>query len=644
MDSDQQQLRTSFRSDERIIDFINQVYSDEMLHAALTDFDIDWPYECVQPHRKNGQGYIELWLRNLSAVGDNEHEINDYTATREFVETMIYRRIQTGEIDPSRSAVLVRQNKQLEHIARILDELQVPYVHKSSNPIFEHRAIKPLMKFLKLLVFQDVFDLCEFLRSDYVLLDTMDLKTLLDRGLQAGDRLFLNELMQRCEDIPAVRKALQLFSKLSRQTDPLYVVKCILEHYNVTQLFPLQSDLKNINRFVEITTEFMNSSRQVPITLQGFTTWCEDKKDRESLQQVATAEMNAIELMTVHKSKGLEFDSVFLYWELSPRTPSGSLDIHTLYDLDPETLRTRNFFITHNYKGIVETTSRFAPLEDEKIRREAIEELNVLYVAMTRARENLFLGLTFKNKDGFSKPRPKSNEKPKPKPSWDTAAAVVRYFKDAGALQRDESDTKIVGQSGQILPPELPVETEAESVQDTILDNVLDMNHADYRVPDQELRQRIRHVDLKTAFVDHRSAEKGNIIHYYLSFIRQDTDSQRRYAREKTSEYYGSLVPLKELNDQLNRTERFVGAHPRLFQDFDSRVFTECTLYAPDGAELRIDRLMVNTEKKIIRIIDFKTGAVSEVDQLDRYKAAVAALPQVKQNNYRIETEYVMIE
>ena len=113
-----------------------------------------------------------------------------------------------------------------------------------------------------------------------------------------------------------------------------------------------------------------------------------------SLPGATAHAQNAVRIMSIHGSKGLEFPVVFLAGlanEFNRENTKADLLLHSKYGAgmnlrDPVTL-TRH--VTLPRQGLMLTQ-----LDDDRA-----EELRVLYVAMTRAREKLFLVMTLQNPD-----------------------------------------------------------------------------------------------------------------------------------------------------------------------------------------------------------------------------------------------------
>jgi ATP-dependent exoDNAse (exonuclease V) beta subunit len=124
--------------------------------------------------------------------------------------------------------------------------------------------------------------------------------------------------------------------------------------------------------------------------------------------------------MTIHKSKGLEFDAVVLpdlEWPLAGRTGS-----KVVYEREGETGP-----ITRICRSMNETTRGLLPdlkpLFDRQERRTVRESLCTLYVAMTRAKQGLYMLID----------PPRTNERTLPK----TAAAVLRCALVEGTVEPD---------------------------------------------------------------------------------------------------------------------------------------------------------------------------------------------------------------
>lgn len=103
---------------------------------------------------------------------------------------------------------------------------------------------------------------------------------------------------------------------------------------------------------------------------------------------------DVVRITTIHKSKGLEFPIVFtagLGRKFNMRGNSGDVCFHKQLGICPQ-------YIDLNVRAKMTTVA--SALYQERVRIETLsEEMRLLYVAMTRAREELILTATFKDQD-----------------------------------------------------------------------------------------------------------------------------------------------------------------------------------------------------------------------------------------------------
>ena len=138
--------------------------------------------------------------------------------------------------------------------------------------------------------------------------------------------------------------------------------------------------------------------------LGGFLEWLDDKWSK--LSTTTSDDLDAISLMTIHKSKGLEFD-VVIYYDKKPNDHSAI----SWVDVDNATLGIGEKDIPDVGVGMVKFTQE-ARLENTffgedysiEQQKKNIDLLNLLYVALTRPKRHLYvLAKSAKEKDGGKK-------------------------------------------------------------------------------------------------------------------------------------------------------------------------------------------------------------------------------------------------
>ncbi len=145
------------------------------------------------------------------------------------------------------------------------------------------------------------------------------------------------------------------------------------------RIFKLQDiSISYIATFLNTVATYSSRNRQ---NIGEFLDWIDEKI--ETLSSKTSDDLDATTLMTVHKSKGLEFPIV-LYPVYKPRPKSGNLWVTIADDsfkLPVGLLRTKKDM----------ATSTFSKEYDLETQKALLDDINVLYVALTRAEQKLFI-------------------------------------------------------------------------------------------------------------------------------------------------------------------------------------------------------------------------------------------------------------
>ncbi|MBN2412953.1 UvrD-helicase domain-containing protein [candidate division KSB1 bacterium] len=645
-------LHTSFRSDNTIIGFINEIFSNSFLQKKLEP--VNWPYEQVKASRITDSGYIRFQARNFSNTADEHNDISQVEeAIREFVLDTIVPLITENRIDVKKSAILARRNSDLNNIAAVLDEMGIDYILESSSSVLHHRAVKPLIYLYEFLVYCDLYDLLKFFRSDLVLMDSGELKQILEWHKNYNGEYSTSQLFMELDQIDAVHKVASLLNNTEEpETDPgtktelinsnlLLFTRNVIREYNLTNLFNQENDLLNINLFLEIISDFENSNRDYPKSLKGFLDYCRDNEQNESFQQLGLDEYNAINLLTIHKAKGLEFETVFLFWNLSANKGRsfGSLNYYLKYFGNFTGLQ--NYILNYNYDHIIPYCSG-KELKADSDNREIIEELNNIYVALTRAKNNLYINFVYKKKGGLLKLFDDLMNSDAVPAEQIILYAIYHYFKNKDLLV-PENDFKTAAATGNLrksVEKSLPSSEKDYS----FLNKYIDFDNSKYLKSDAERLKRDEYINFSSVYLVDRDIDKGNIIHYFLSIIRYGSNEEIEYAAQKTIGYFGNLIPESKIQELLQQVTEYLKKNlTELFSEKWDRIFTEYTLFSPAGKELRLDRLMIDQKNREIKIIDYKTGEYYEQQQMNEYIYAVKSLSVVKKGDYKVIGKFVEI-
>ena len=151
-----------------------------------------------------------------------------------------------------------------------------------------------------------------------------------------------------------------------------------------TQLCALAYDgqrtLANLEKLCSLAGGY---AQEAPVTLGQFLSRAQQLMDEEPdrLKGVMSDEaLDAVSVMTVHKSKGLEFP-VFIFTDIARREAASQREKH-IYSWQ---------YNMHGLRAGNVCDVNLAFLEEEQKKHARCEEIRVLYVALTRAKEKLLL-------------------------------------------------------------------------------------------------------------------------------------------------------------------------------------------------------------------------------------------------------------
>jgi len=293
--------------------------------------------------------------------------------------------------------LLKRSRTRLEIYERALRAARIPYVSSRQGGLLDTLECADLTALLTFLI-TPFADLClaQALRSPLFGCGDDDLMALA-REPDGSWWARLHAVAGREQSSPALLRALSLLQGWLALTDTLpvhdlldriYFEGDLLPRYDAAVPEAMRGAVQaNLHAFMEQALN-MDSGRYP--SLPKFIN--ELHQLRRAPAQEAPDEGivgdvgNAVRILTIHGSKGLESPIVWLLdAHASPRNERG---YRAVLDWPPESPRPQHFFL---YAGKRERAAQWQPVFDAEAQLERREDLNLLYVAMTRARQALIV-------------------------------------------------------------------------------------------------------------------------------------------------------------------------------------------------------------------------------------------------------------
>jgi ATP-dependent helicase/nuclease subunit A len=351
------------------------------------------------------------------------------------------------------------------------------------------------------------------------------------------------------------------------------------------QIFRLgdyQGELPFLQAFQNLVLDFFTRERN---DLGAFLEWWEENKTKKSIP--VSGKVNAAQVISIHKSKGLQFRYViipFCAWNID----HDNYNAPQLWVHSEEDIFTDVGFIPVKYSPVLSRTF-FKSAYDQEFIRTYLDNLNLLYVALTRAE----LGLVVLAPDPEKGPAKKG-----------VTNLLFRGIAGSSELQSRYDTIKKTFRTGNLVvaSPSAPSEQK----------NTLTLKS--YAVSDWRQKLVIRQQS-KGYFKgeDESKREKINYgIHVHAVLSRIRTENEIPAVLDKLI-FEGTISSLEResLLAQVHRLMENTRIRLWFRQGWDVR--TEVPILLPGGSENRIDRLMLDDRKAVI--VDFKTGTPTKADQ-----------------------------
>ncbi|QTP63168.1 UvrD-helicase domain-containing protein [Wolbachia endosymbiont of Ceratosolen solmsi] len=373
------QLEKSFRSTPEVLMLVDRIFNNFRAEISFNDNEIKHV-----PHRENDQGYIEIWPALPRRKEKEQRALQipltckeGYTIADRLLAQTIANRIHNWlnegrilvakdrHIEPRDIMILVRQrNVLVDYIISELKKANVPVVGRDYFRIMDYIAVQDLIALAEFLLLQaNDLALANALKSPLFNFTEDDLFNI------AYDRKE-HSLWERIQDYSVViYSELNYLINLSRIESPLALFTHILR--TGKKKFAARLGLECF----EVLDEFMNLVLQFENpSLQAFVQWI--KENNPEIKNDMQSERNAVRIMTIHKSKGLQAPIVFL---VDTNTVPRSNESIIFDGMEVP------FWCRKNNNAYCDQVKREKKLEDYN------EYLRLLYVALTRAEDELYI-------------------------------------------------------------------------------------------------------------------------------------------------------------------------------------------------------------------------------------------------------------
>jgi ATP-dependent exoDNAse (exonuclease V) beta subunit len=565
-------LDTNFRSLKNIVEFNNDVF-DFLPQHYLTD-DLKSIYHTQNQKLKHAEGgYVSVHYGTLEK--DNL-DLENFELIKKHIQQALENGYNYNDI-----CIIARNNKQGNLCANYLMEVEIPVISSDSLLLKNNKEINCLTSFLTYLnnPFDDI--------SAAVVLNYLS-----DNNKLSGN---IKELV-RSKDLFAVLRSLNINLNNHSFNQKNILDICI----EIITKLQLEKQSPQYIRFFldEVNDYLVNKTGSV----NDFLYWWDKRKEKASL--IIPEGTNAVRIMSVHKSKGLEFPVVilpFTNWSVYKANPAWV----NLNGTDAP-LPVGLFNLT---QGLAE--AGLGEFYEQEKNEQYLDNLNLLYVAFTRAVERLHI-IAYKSKTQ----------------KQDTVADWLNIY-----LTNNVGDSEGFYESGT-LQNKLLLEKKTEVINFDISRLNLNSNSGLIKIKGSH--------NLKLQDATETALEKGIKMHYILSGINTVGEITPVLESMVTQ---GIII--EDEKSELEQTIKDILSNKLLENYFSGNLKSknEAEMITENGELLRPDKIVFDQDTAVV--IDYKTGKPNTKKyamQMSQYAMALQKMGHAKVKKLLVYLDENLVE
>jgi len=554
------ELMTNYRSAEAVVNFNNHFFS------FLSNYDL-----LEKEARTIFSGYSQDIKESAIDKGMVEVAFLESTSTEDHLEYTLaaIHEALADNYSPKDIAVLCKRNDNAAAVANHLKENNIAVV--SSEALLIKNI--PQVKFLINMAIWLGNDADVKAKKDIIAF--LELENRLDTEVDS----YFEKYIKKEEDLRGLFHQLGIVIDAEEvRLKPLHLLfESLIRLFQLDEKFDIY-----IQSFQE---EVLTFSQNNGNNLNDFIAWWEEYQDKLALD--IPQGTDAVEVLTIHKSKGLDYPVVIIpFLKKNARPPKGDLWVPKLSEIKANV----PYFLVQLNKNLEHSVYKEHYLEE--VQQSQIDILNVLYVAFTRAADRMYL---------CSDPAPKNASIA----DASLLDAFVR-FQNKEVIETNGIEKYRWGSKGgkEIDKEEVIKEAEAFEIiyHSSSWDEKLEISkdaQNNWQMEGEESSQRYY----------------GNLLHDLLAEIHCKSDSiEIEIEAVLNKRLFDGEIDEKEM-ELLKQELTTIVRHPEISPLFDKAVKSkrEAALITEEGKVLRPDLVVFFDEKWVV--VDYKTGEKNESHQ-----------------------------
>ena len=575
-------LGTNYRSYSKVIEFNNAFFGFISNKFENEDYkDLYKNHSHQEVNDKKG-GFVSIEFIPKIVKNDYDEEEDNPTKDQFYLEKT-FQIIQNAKVKGFSNkdiAILTRKKNNGILVANYLTEKGIPILSSESLLLGSSSEVKAIVHLLRYLNnYSDLESKANFL---YYL--AKNLTILQEENFEAHDFMAKGmEFVQESEFEKWLQAFEVSFSFKNIRKKSLYEATEII----ISKVIPIEKRTAYVQFFQDIVLE-QDLKRQAGIA--DFLVYWDNNSHKLSIP--SPENNDAIKIMTIHKSKGLEFPVVIFPFadENYSSGPKEKIWLNADSQMGlPKVLVDKNSSVENFGENASEVYL-------QKKQEELLDDINVLYVALTRAEEQLYIISEMQTKAKTSGEYPNN-----------MATFFINYL-----LHQNEFDEEKMNYSfGE--NEKLSLEKSKVEAPKNIPQIAATLDPRNIKIAQRE--------SLMWNTTQQKAIEFGNVLHEILAFISTKSDIDLALIKAIENSL---IVPAQK--EEVQKTLKQIIEHEELqsFFNEEHKILNEKTIIQKNSGIIKPDRMAISKENEVF-LLDYKTGKYLPKHklQLETYQTAI---------------------
>ena len=571
-------LQTNYRSYSEIIGFNNDFFnflSEEFSNKDYIDLYKNHSHQNL--NEKIG-GYVNISF--LPDIQAGESEEDDLDKNKQYLQATLQKihDLQSNNFNFSDIVILTRKKAQGAAIANYLTENDVPILSSESLLLAASTDVKCVIYILNFLNngknLEAKANFLYYLAVNYQ--NKIAVHDFILQGINLKDE---NEFQSWLLDINIDFSFANLRKKSLYEAVEIIISKIILP----------QNRSAYIQFFLDLVLEH-DLKKQSGIS--DFLNFWDLKSVNLSIP--SPEGNNAVRIMTIHKAKGLEFPVVI--FPFAEEDYSRGVPEKMWLTADENAIGIARALVNKS-KNVMDFGSNANAVFNQHKQEDLLDDVNILYVALTRAEEQLHIisALNISAKDTLPN---------------NMSSFFIKFLKFKNIFDTDVRNY-IFGNQERLSPL-----SESKKSNNVIRNLSNSLNFKNIKIAQRE--------SIMWGTKQQKAIEFGNLIHEILAFIKTKNDINLAVIKALEN----GLIAQTQKHEVLSTLNQIVNhLHLTDFYSETNKIYNEKTIIRKHETLIKPDRMEINAQNEVF-LLDYKTGLHKQehAKQLNNYQNAIETM------------------